>query len=1098
MPSSFHFLLLQALGRFFALLLAGTAGAAPFSPGNLAVVRVGTGGAALNNAATVTFIEEYTTTGVLVQIITLPSAVAPMLTMAGNATAEGALMRSPDGGALCFGGYSAAAGTAAVASSTGTTAPREVATVDGNGNFAVAASSTTQFSGQNIRNGVTDGLNNYWASGSASPGGTYYYGFTAPAITVQGTITSTRVQNIQNASLYMSTATTTGSGPGVYGFPGTPAAAAPATIFISTGVGTSPYGFAINSVGTIAYIADDRTIATGGGIQRWNNSLGTWSLAYTLNTGSGTRGLVVDWSGPNPIVYATTAETSNNRLVAVTDTGAGSVSVTLASVGANKAFRGVAFAPLSRIPQPHFFTSNVLPPGNGAYVSPADYHAAYANGIIIKNVSHKRFLQSQPPPPLGGSQNHSFGSTVEMDVSTDGGVSYQHVAAPANVTVHVTHSSDDPGTQTSTYDTEMLQLDISGGTLPAGVMVRESPTLASTGKTTIQAIDGGFMIDSFFDVFTELSLDGGANWTPSSAAAHVDLKVDPTLIPPIKAPTTLLPPPNDLYVSPALYHLVYAQGIIIRDVKHRFFTQSVPGDVAQSQSAPALGQTNVHSFGSQVDMQVSTDGGATFNPMRAPAVVTVRVTHTRDEGNTQIFETEMQQLDIEGGDLPLSIRLRESPTRRSEGGTAIAQLPPGDPDFDLLRIGSFFDVFTELTVDGGNHWSPAQSGPTHVELDCNAPEVTETSPNLPPLPDQYVSPADYHAAFAAGIIIKDISHDRFTQSQPPPPLGGTQFHSFDSRVRFSVSTDGGVTFNPASAPAHVVVQVSGSIDEGATRFFDTEMLALDIAGGSLPPGVMVRESPSKASLGRTSIRTTSSGGFETSSFFDVFTELSTDGGANWQPSTTGPTEVVLEKAPKPHFFTTSNLPPSNGMYVSPADFHAAYANGILIRNPSHRKFTQSQPPPPPGGTQIDSFGSLVSLDVSTDGGATFSRVSASATVNVRVRYSGGDGTTSSYDTEMLSLDIAGGNLPPGVMIRESPTRASTGRTNIRTVDNGFEIDSFFDVFTDLSVDGGQTWSPASEAGHVDLAIDPLTIPPITAPSQLLPPPNDLYISPALY
>ena len=50
---------------------------------------------------------------------------------------------------------------------------------------------------------------------------------------------------------------------------------------------------------------------------------------------------------------------------------------------------------------------------------------------------------------------------------------------------------------------------------------------------------------------------------------------------------------------------------------------------------------------------------------------------------------------------------------------------------------------------------------------------------------------------------------------------------------------------------------------------------------------MVRESPSKASLGRTSVRTTSSG-YDVSSFFDIFTEVSLDGGATWSPQITAP------------------------------------------------------------------------------------------------------------------------------------------------------------------------------------------------------------------
>ena len=67
----------------------------------------------------------------------------------------------------------------------------------------------------------------------------------------------------------------------------------------------------------------------------------------------------------------------------------------------------------------------------------------------------------------------------------------------------------------------MIQLDLSGGSLPPGVMIRESPTLASTGQTMLTDQGGGnFRIDSFFDVFTELSLDGGQSWTPSNGSSH--------------------------------------------------------------------------------------------------------------------------------------------------------------------------------------------------------------------------------------------------------------------------------------------------------------------------------------------------------------------------------------------------------------------------------------------------------------------------------------------------------------------------------------------------------------------------------------------------
>jgi hypothetical protein len=66
------------------------------------------------------------------------------------------------------------------------------------------------------------------------------------------------------------------------------------------------------------------------------------------------------------------------------------------------------------------------------------------------------------------------------------------------------------------FDMEVLSFDISGvynGVSP--FIIRESPTLASTGRTTIESLPGGqYRIDSFFDVFTDMSVDGGATWFP--------------------------------------------------------------------------------------------------------------------------------------------------------------------------------------------------------------------------------------------------------------------------------------------------------------------------------------------------------------------------------------------------------------------------------------------------------------------------------------------------------------------------------------------------------------------------------------------------------
>jgi hypothetical protein len=783
----------------------------------------------------------------------------------------------------------------------------------------------------------------------------------------------------------------------------------------------------------------------------------------------------------------------------------------------------------------YFNPTNKLPPTNSVYISPAQWHVLYASGIIIRDVRHRFFTQNFTPPPLGSSQNESFSSEVDFDLSTDNGATFQPATSTANVTVHVTHSSD--SVSTNFFDTEMLQLDITGGSLPAGMKLRESPTLQSTGQTTVRSVPGGFMISSFFDIWTELSTDGGLSWQPAQQPGHVEMRPDPAaqgIV--VSQPTTLLPPPNDKYVSPEQWHALYAQGIVIKDVSHKLFTTSMP--------SPNSGGTNHELFNSTVDLQVSTDGGTTFQFVRAAAPVQVTVA-SRSSGSDPIYDTEMTGLSAS---LPNGVMIRESPTEPSRGMTAIRAQADG-----TYRINSFFDIFTELSLDGGASWSPATNGPVRMQLTQQAPEVVTTTPDLPQTNTPYVSPEQWHALYANGIIITNASHDQFTQKPPPPPPGGTNTENFGSRVTGQISMNGGASFQPFSASANVSVAVGShsDLDTGNTRFFDTEMLSLNLAGGTLPGGIMVRESPSKASLGKTSVRSVPADGtFRVSSFFDIFTEVSLDGGLTWSPQVNGPgtmspntntpalcvvsitcpasitvtsvgpavvtffvtasdtcnnpvtitsvppsgstfpigtttvtntasnadgtatcTFTVTVKAKQRVFPSGGKLPPTNSVYISPAQWHAAYANGIYISNVVHRAFTANFPPPTSGSTSNETFGSKVDFQFSPDG-KSFQKFTGNADCTVKVTNIGAQGNDQVYQTEMLQLDLSGGNMPAGVMLRESPTRQSTGETRITSLPGGdYLISSFFDIWTELSLDGGQTWLPSSSAGHMELHID---------------------------
>jgi hypothetical protein len=178
------------------------------------------------------------------------------------------------------------------------------------------------------------------------------------------------------------------------------------------------------------------------------------------------------------------------------------------------------------------------------------------------------------------------------------------------------------------------------------------------------------------------------------------------------------------------------------------------------------------------------------------------------------------------------------------------------------------------------------------------PFVLEPTPNLPPLDAFYGSLSHVPIGFAGGqILVTDVKHFNFSNSFAPPPLFGSTTHSFGSTVNMRVSLDFGATFTRFSASGNVTVRVDSTGDVGNTRSFDTEMLQLDIFGGNLPPGVMIRESPTLTSMGETTITDVGGGEFSITSFFDIFTELSVDGGQTWMPAQTGPHTVVAQPIP---------------------------------------------------------------------------------------------------------------------------------------------------------------------------------------------------------
>jgi hypothetical protein len=319
-------------------------------PSNLVVLRVGDGAQTLTNSGNTLFLDQFASNGVYVSTMALPDSGPSSLLISGVATSEGYMTLSGDGRLLAVAGYSTNRGvlTSSLSSSASSAVPRVIGTIDGAGHYTLAASTSTQYSAGNLRAGATDGSNNFWGAGSA--GGTYYFGNTAAAAVVQNSAGNCRVINVVNGGLVFSTQSGTA---GLHSLAGLPTTTAAASLLFATGSSSSPEDFAINAFGNLAYVADD---SSTGGIQCWQLSGGTWAKAYVLGSGAagiGARSLAVNFIGANPVIYAVTAETAANRLIAITDTGAGSAAVTLATCPPNELFRAVKFAPaLNPFPAP--------------------------------------------------------------------------------------------------------------------------------------------------------------------------------------------------------------------------------------------------------------------------------------------------------------------------------------------------------------------------------------------------------------------------------------------------------------------------------------------------------------------------------------------------------------------------------------------------------------------------------------------------------------------------------------------------------------------------------------------------------------------------
>lgn len=329
-------------------------------PTHFIVSRVGDGTTALTTAAAAIALEKrLISNGSLVSTTTVTvGGNNQRLTVAGSASGDGHLSRTPDGKYVLIAGYDANAGDAAIAGTTSAT-KRVVGRLNVAGTLDTSIAFSA-FGGQNIRSATSPDGFNIWAAGSANV--VYIPVDTKNVVGTPVALSSINSRNvgIVNGQLYVSSSA--GSNKGVNtvgnGLPMTTMQTMTLLSGFEVDTGSNCYGFAAFDRDATAgidqiYVADERAVASGGGVQRWKLNGTKWELSGTLKLGltGGARSVDGFVSGNVLTLLVTTAETAT-RVVSFTISGDPTTAQLealtagpLATAGAMYAFRGIALAP---------------------------------------------------------------------------------------------------------------------------------------------------------------------------------------------------------------------------------------------------------------------------------------------------------------------------------------------------------------------------------------------------------------------------------------------------------------------------------------------------------------------------------------------------------------------------------------------------------------------------------------------------------------------------------------------------------------------------------------------------------------------------------
>src|SRR5262249_22797388 len=146
------------------------------------------------------------------------------------------------------------------------------------------------------------------------------------------------------------------------------------------------------------------------------------------------------------------------------------------------------------------------------------------------------------------------------------------------------------------------------------------------------------------------------------------------------------------------------------------------------------------------------------------------------------------------------------------------------------------------------------------------------------------------------------------------------------------------------APGNGVIQVTSTVNADGTTFYQLQLVNFDIFNGSsagnLPSTTRFRASPTQTSFGGIASTANPDGTYKLSSYFDIWTDYSNDGGKTWVPANE-PFHVILAPAAAEQKFPTSDYPASGSKYASQAEDQRNFGSAIRIKNVRFDGFSSS-------------------------------------------------------------------------------------------------------------------------------------------------------------